>query len=93
MSLTGMFGDSAAALQQPTEALAWKGVSIRELHVPRDMEIAANLQHPTVQLRKGQTVMTIKTPKGVYLKLGANVFKIRLPEELIWVAMLSKICL
>ena len=82
-SLAGMFGDSAAALQQPSEALARKGVSIRELHVPRDMEIATNSQHPPVKLRKGQRVMIIKTPKGVYLKLGAKVIKIRLPEELL----------
>ena len=80
-SLAGMLGESAAV--QPSEALARKGVSIRELCVPRDMEIATNSQHPPVKLNKGQRVMIIKTPKGVYLKLGAKVIKIRLPEELL----------
>ena len=79
-SLAGMLGESAV---QPSEALARKGVSIRELCVPRDMEIATNSQHPPVKLNKGQRVMIIKTPKGVYLKLGAKVIKIRLPEELL----------
>ena len=81
-SLAGMLGESAAAVQ-PSEALAQKGVSIRELRVPRDMEIATNSQHPPVRLNKGQRVMIIRTPKGVYLKLGAKVIKIRLPEELL----------
>ena len=79
-SLAGMLGESAV---QPSQALARKGVSIKELRVPRDMEIATNSQQPPVKLSMGQRVMIIKTPKGVYLRLGAKVIKIRLPEELL----------
>ena len=70
---------------QPSEALARKGVSIKELRVPRDMEIPTNSQQPAqpVRLEKGQRVMVIQTPKGTYLKLGAKVIKIKLPEELL----------
>ena len=79
-SLAGL-GESA---MQPSEALARKGVSIKELRVPRDMEIPTNSQQPTpVRLEKGQRVMVIQTPKGMYLKLGAKVIKIKLPDELL----------
>ena len=73
----------------PMEALAKKkGVSINEWTVPSDMLIPTREdgQSP-VTLRAGQRVHLIKTPKGMYLKMGDNIIKIRIPEALLAATM------
>jgi len=73
----------------PMEALAKKkGVSINEWTVPSDMLIPTrdDGQSP-VTLRAGQRVHLIKTPKGMYLKMGDNIIKIRIPESLLAATM------
>jgi hypothetical protein len=73
-----------AAGQQLLSGGARKEMAIKELCVPRDMEIpTSNPDQPPVRLSKGQRVMVLKTSKGVYLKMGEKVIKIKLPQELL----------
>lgn len=67
----------------PVEALQRQGVGIKEFIVPKDMKIPTSLGQPPIALRRGQKAMVIRTPKGVYLRMGEKIIKIRLPDAVI----------
>ncbi len=68
----------------PVEALSRQGVSIQDLTVPRDMLIPTNSpDQPPIALQKGQRVMVIRTPKGIYLRMNDKIIKIKLPPGLL----------
>lgn len=73
----------AATSRFPAEALAKQGVSMQEVIAPRDLTIPTNNpHHQPVFLKKDQRVMVIRTPKGIYLRMGEKIIKIRLPPGL-----------
>merc|ERR1711948_102019 len=55
------------------EALKHQGVGIQQVEVPRDLVIPTGHDSPPVSLVAGQTVMVIKTPKGIYLRLDEKM--------------------
>ena len=61
------------------EALKHQGVGIQQVEVPRDLVIPTGHDSPPVSLVAGQTVMVIKTPKGIYLRLDEKIIKIKQP--------------
>ena len=61
------------------QALAKQGVGLQQLTVPRDLTIPTGQDSPPVSLRAGETVMVIKTPKGIYLKMEEKIIKIKQP--------------
>ena len=61
------------------EALKHQGVGIQQVEVPRDLVIPTGHDFPPVSLVAGQTVMVIKTPKGIYLRLDEKIIKIKQP--------------
>merc|ERR1711874_325853 len=54
-------------------------VGIQQVEVPRDLVIPTGHDSPPVSLVAGQTVMVIKTPKGIYLRLDEKIIKIKQP--------------
>lgn len=78
------FGTSSSASYAtsrfPLEALSKaKDVIIQEMALESDMAIPTNNgDPPMIQLKKGQQVMFIRTPKGMYLRLGEKIIKIKL---------------
>ncbi len=63
-----------------------QGVAIQDLVVPRDMVIPTNTpgtEQAPIALSKGQRVMVIRTPKGIYLRMGEKIIKIKLPQGLL----------
>jgi hypothetical protein len=73
-------GSPNAASRFPFEALRkQKDVIIQEMALDKDMTIPTNTGDPPhILLKKGQQVMFIRTPKGVYLRMGDKIIKIRL---------------
>jgi len=59
------------------EALSRQGVQLQQVTVPRHLSIPTGPTTPPVDLVAGQTVMVIKTCKGIYLKLGEKIIKIK----------------
>jgi hypothetical protein len=56
-----------------------KDVIIQEMALETDMAIPTNNgDPPMIMLKKGQQVMFIRTPKGMYLRLGEKIIKIKL---------------
>jgi len=52
-------------------------VGIQQITVPRDLIIPTNSSEPPICLKTGQSVMVIKTPKGVYLRMEEKIIKIK----------------
>jgi hypothetical protein len=73
-------GSPNAASRFPFEALRkQKDVIIQEMALDNDMTIPTNTGDPPyILLKKGQQVMFIRTPKGVYLRMGDKIIKIKL---------------
>jgi len=61
------------------EALKQQGVGLQQVVVPRDLVIPTGHDSPSVSLTAGQSVMVIKTPKGIYLRLNEKIIKIKQP--------------
>eukprot|EP00096_Caligus_rogercresseyi_P013703 TRINITY_DN6311_c0_g1_i1.p1 TRINITY_DN6311_c0_g1~~TRINITY_DN6311_c0_g1_i1.p1 ORF type:complete len:235 (+),score=87.92 TRINITY_DN6311_c0_g1_i1:92-706(+) len=80
----GVSSSSSPHLPFPTEALSRKGVSFKHLHVQSDLLIPTNIpESPVIPLKKGQRVMIIRTAKGIYIRLGDQIIKIKLPPEML----------
>merc|ERR1711892_1025348 len=60
------------------QALNKQGIGIQQVVVPRDIVIPIGPEE-SVHLREGQTVMVIKTPKGIYLRMEDKIIKIKQP--------------
>ncbi|ROT75209.1 hypothetical protein C7M84_006255 [Penaeus vannamei] len=65
----------------PVEALAKQGVSVQQITVPKDVSIPTNSgDGKPILLKSGQSVMVIKTQKGIYLRLSdGKIVAIRVP--------------
>lgn len=61
------------------EALSRQGVGLHQMTVPRDLVIPTGHDSAPIALRQGQSVMVIKTPKGIYLKMEEKIIKIKQP--------------
>ena len=48
--------------------------------VPRDLTIPTGPTTPPVCLQAGASVVVIKTGKGIYLKMGEKIIKIKQPQ-------------
>ena len=59
------------------EALSRQGVGIEQVQVPRDLIIPTNPTEPPIHLKAGENITVIRTPKGVNLKVGEKIIKIR----------------
>merc|ERR1719445_798431 len=59
------------------EVLSRQGVQLQQVTVPRNLSIPTGPTTPPVDLIAGQNVMVIKTVKGIYLKLGEKIIKIK----------------
>jgi len=62
------------------EALSKQGVGLQEVTVPRDLVIPTGNSSVPISLTAGQTVMVIKTPKGIYLRMEEKIIKIKQPQ-------------
>lgn len=62
------------------EALSSQGVGLQEVSVPRDLVIPTGTDTAPISLKAGQTVMVIKTPKGIYLRMEEKIIKIKQPQ-------------
>lgn len=73
-----------SASRFPFEALMkQKDVIIQELTLDTDMSIPTNNGDPSmILLKKGQQVMFIRTPKGMYLRMGEKIIKIKLSASM-----------
>ena len=58
-------------------ALSRQGVEIQQVIVPRNLTIPTNTNEPPLALEAGQSVMVIRTPKGIYLRMEEKIIKIR----------------
>uniref|UniRef100_A0A0K2TD83 Helicase ARIP4like [Pundamilia nyererei] n=1 Tax=Lepeophtheirus salmonis TaxID=72036 RepID=A0A0K2TD83_LEPSM len=68
----------------PAEALSRQGVTFKHLVVQNDLLIPTNIpDSPLIALKRGQKVMIIRTSKGIYIRMGDQVIKIKLPPELL----------
>ncbi|RXG58736.1 Helicase ARIP4 [Armadillidium vulgare] len=67
----------------PVESLAKQGVSVQQITVPKDVSIPTNSgDGKPIHLKSGQSVMVIKTQKGMYLRLSdGKIIAIRTPPE------------
>ncbi|XP_042205166.1 mucin-6-like [Homarus americanus] len=65
----------------PVEALAKQGVSVQQITVPKEVSIPTNSgDGKPILLKAGQSVMVIKTQKGIYLRLNdGKIVAIRVP--------------
>ena len=71
-SASGMSTSSAL------NALKQQGVGLQQVVVPRDLVIPTG-HNSSVSLVAGQSVMVIKTPKGIYLRIDEKIIKIKQP--------------
>jgi len=62
------------------EALSKQGVGLQEVRVPRDLVIPTGTNTAPISLTAGQTVMVIRTPKGIYLRMEEKIIKIKQPQ-------------
>jgi len=74
----------------PFKELSKQGVNIKEIVIDTDMLIPTNQtttpiegNEDTIALKAGQKVMLIQTPKGVYLRMGEKIIKIKVPSSLL----------
>merc|ERR1719445_1174939 len=65
---------------QALQALTKQGVSLNQVVVPRDLTIPTGPNTPPVCLQAGDSVVAIKTVKGIYLKMGEKIIKIKQPQ-------------
>jgi hypothetical protein len=63
-------------------ALSKQGVGIQEVTVTRDLIIPTSGTEAPIFLKKGDQVMVIKTAKGIYLRMGDKIIKIRQPAAM-----------
>jgi len=68
--------NTASALQ----ALSKQGVGLQQVTVPRDLVIPTGSDTEPISLTAGQSVMVIKTPKGIYLRMEEKIIKIKQPQ-------------
>jgi len=61
------------------EVLSRQGVGLQQVTVPRDLVIPTGQDSAPISLTQGQTVMVIKTPKGIYLRMEEKIIKIKQP--------------
>lgn len=61
------------------EVLSRQGVGLQQVIVPRDLVIPTGQDSAPISLTQGQTVMVIKTPKGIYLRMDEKIIKIKQP--------------
>ena len=61
------------------EALQTQGVGLQQVTVPRDITIPTGHDSTAISLKAGQTVMVIKTPKGIYIRQDDKIIKIKQP--------------
>ena len=62
------------------EALSKQGVGLQQVTVPRDLVIPTGTGTAPISLTAGQSVMVIKTPKGIYLRMEEKIIKIKQPH-------------
>ena len=62
------------------EALSKQGVGLQQVTVPRDLVIPTGTSTAPISLTAGQSVMVIKTPKGIYLRMEEKIIKIKQPH-------------
>ena len=62
---------------QVANALSKQGVGIHQLTVAKDVTIPTSQHEPSINLKSGQIVLVIKTPKGIYLKMEEKIIKIK----------------
>lgn len=76
-----ILGRGGAQPSFPVEALAKQGVSVQQITVPKDVSIPTNSgDGKPILLKAGQSVMVIKTQKGIYLRLNdGKIVAIRVP--------------
>merc|ERR1711994_577868 len=71
----------------PFKELAKQGMNIKEIVIRNDMAIPTNPNAEgngsTIPLKAGDKVMLIQTPKGIYLRMGEKIIKIKLPASLL----------
>ena len=63
-------------------ALSKQGVGLQEITVTRDLVIPTSGSEPPIFLKKGDQVMVIKTSKGIYLRMGDKIIKIKQPAAM-----------
>jgi hypothetical protein len=63
-------------------ALSKQGVGLQEITVSRDLAIPTSGTEPPIVLKKGDQVMVIKTSKGIYLRMGDKIIKIKQPAAM-----------
>merc|ERR1711994_822539 len=73
-------GSSSNTGNQALQALTKQGVSLNQVVVPRDLTIPTGPTTPPVCLQAGDSVVVIKTVKGIYLKMGEKIIKIKQPQ-------------
>jgi len=59
------------------EAMSRQGVDMTPITIPHDIEIPTGANSAPIALKAGQSVMVIKTPKGMYLRLNDKIIKIK----------------
>jgi len=65
---------------QALEALSRQGVQLQQVSVPRDLSIPTGPDSAPVHLVAGDKVMVIRTVKGIYLRMGEKIIKIKQPQ-------------
>jgi len=55
-------------------------VQLQQVTVPRDLSIPTGPSSPPVDLQQGDKVMVIRTVKGIYLRMGEKIIKIKQPQ-------------
>jgi len=86
-SMSEQSNKQQAAVPFPFKELAKQGVNIKEIVIRNDMVIPTNSSVEgignTIPLKAGDKVMLIQTPKGIYLRMGEKIIKIKLPASLL----------
>ena len=68
---------SGSSTSSALHALSRQGVEIQQVVVPRNLQIPTNTNEPPLSLEAGQSVMVIRTPKGIYLRMDEKIIKIK----------------
>lgn len=76
-------GPPSYSSNQALQALSKQGVSLNQVVVPRDLSIPTGPSTPPVCLQAGDKVVVIKTAKGIYLKMGEKIIKIKQPQAVV----------
>jgi len=70
-------GSQTISTSQALEALTKQGVQLQQVKVSRDLSIPTGPSTPPVHLSQGDTVVVIRTGKGIYLRMGEKIIKIK----------------